>query len=392
MTDSELIKAFKEIDNAKEIYSLKKEQFENIEYDIVSKKGFLFFICIKENIQNDNWFNDIFNGYNILSKDLDPLYNQEEMDYYQNRIVKLGLILLDICEDYFVSDKINELEMSKRIDTIINIEEYILSAKIAKSLGITLNSTKENLGTFLSYFMSCYKQWCHIFPSELSHFKDFKKIFKINHPIEIPLGDVTFDKNIVANFFERCTILIINNRDTYSRLKNNESIDLDIIKRELINASYRVGFSSLMGNQELNSTAELLDKWIKLEEKFIEAIPHSSITNQSEQVLFKFKNNFDSTIETNVYTHFRTELIDKKYLSEKDFEKYLECAFQEQTPPKNKFTINNRPTDEKIRKIFYKFYKEIAGKPHGEQRKYATLLGEYFIGFDTQKVLDNFSK
>lgn len=392
MTDSELIKAFYESNTTEELYSLKKQQLENPEFHNVPKEGFLFFICIKENIQNDNWFNEILNGYINLCEGLDPLYNQKEKDYHENLILKLGLILLETCEDFFVSDNIHELEMSQRIDTIIDIHKYIISSKIAKSLGITLISTREYLGAFFSYFMTCYEKWCQIFPSELSHFKYFKDLFEIKYPIENYSQYIEFDKSVVANFFEKSTFLILKNQNTNSRLKNNELIDLDVIKHELTNAAYRIGLLALIDNQELNSTIEIVNKWIKLEEKFIEAIPHSPITNQSEQVFFKFKNNLDRTNETTIYNYFKSELIEKGHLSEKDLEQYLLNAFQEQKPPKSKFTINKRPTDEKIRKIFYKFYKEIADKSHAKQQEYARLLGEYFVGFDTQKVLDNFSK
>jgi hypothetical protein len=396
MTDSELIKAINEIDNSEEIYSLKKEQVENFGFDTVPKKGFLFFICIKENIENDSWFSDIFNGYNILCEDLDLdlLYNQKEKDYEKNCIIRLGLILLETCEDYFVSNKISELEMSERIDTIIDIQQYLLYARTAKLLGITLNSTKEDLGSFFSYFTSCYKKWLNLFPSELPYLKGFKNIFEIEFSNERLLEDVTFDKSMVDIFFKRITFLILSNRNILSSSKKGELIDLEETKRKLIFASYEIGLSSLGDNQDLNSTIELLNKWIKLEKEFIETTPPFPLINQSEEESFKFTNNFDrvNLNEFTIYEYFQTELVETDFLSQSDLDKYLIYAFQKQAEPEIKFTIYKDHNIEDIRKIFYYFYNVKAGRPYGQKRKYAGLLGKYFVGFDTQRVYNNFNR
>jgi hypothetical protein len=42
--------------------------------------------------------------------------------------------------------------------------------------------------------------------------------------------------------------------------------------------------------------------------------------------------------------------------------------------------------------VFYTYYKDLAGKPYGKQKKYAALLGNYFEGYNTETVSSNFSK
>jgi hypothetical protein len=43
-------------------------------------------------------------------------------------------------------------------------------------------------------------------------------------------------------------------------------------------------------------------------------------------------------------------------------------------------------------KVFYEYYKNVAGKPHKKQSQYAAILGDYFEGFNTQNVSTNFNK
>ena len=78
------------------------------------------------------------------------------------------------------------------------------------------------------------------------------------------------------------------------------------------------------------------------------------------------------------------------YLTKKDFKKYLVLAFQDNKPPKLKFTFSN-PHINNITGIFYDFYNETPDS-YGKQRKYAELLGEYFNDFNTDKVMNNFAK
>lgn len=396
MTDSELLKAIKEIDNAEEIYSLKKEQVENAGFDAFLKDGFLFFICIKENIENDNWFNDILNGYTILCEILYSLDNPKEKDFNQNSMLRLGLILVETCEDYFVSHKISESEMSERIDTVMDIQQYLLYVRIAKLLGITLNSTKEDLSSFFSYFMTCYQKWYQIFPSELSNFKGFKNVFKIECPIESPFEEVTFDKSLVDIFFKKITTLILSNKNSLIKFKNKELINVEAIKRELTLATYEIKFSGLNHYQELNTTIKLLNEWIKIEKDFIDEISSSLVVNPSEDESPSFKNNFDreNLDEFIILEYFQTKLVKSDLLSEPDLKKYLECAFEKQDPPKYKFAFSTvkKWNIEDIRRIFYEFYNEKAGRPYGKKREYANLLGQYFVKFDTDAVYNNFNK
>lgn len=105
---------------------------------------------------------------------------------------------------------------------------------------------------------------------------------------------------------------------------------------------------------------------------------------------FQFENNFDNTDPNDVYNHFYTKLVSTKKISESDLQEYLKTAFENKQIPEQRFTLNDIQKD-RARSVFYQYYK-IAGRPHGKQKVYAALLGEYFKSFDTENVSSNFSK
>lgn len=116
--------------------------------------------------------------------------------------------------------------------------------------------------------------------------------------------------------------------------------------------------------------------------------------NQTDEVTSFTKNNFDHVPPKKVYDYFKKELVDTGYLSLEDLEKYLIVAFQDKTVPAERFTItyNRSSTPTKIKKIFYKYYEKIAQDKHGKMKYYCGLLGEYFNGFNTDKISRNFNK
>jgi len=123
---------------------------------------------------------------------------------------------------------------------------------------------------------------------------------------------------------------------------------------------------------------------------FIQTESNKGLSDDIPKLPFNFKNNFDHVEEIKIYQYFKEQLVDKNYLSSDNLEKYILMAFQNNEIPNIKFSFSNSNI-ERIRTIFYKYFKDIAGKPHGKKTKYAELLGEYFIGFTTQKVSNNFA-
>jgi len=123
-----------------------------------------------------------------------------------------------------------------------------------------------------------------------------------------------------------------------------------------------------------------------------EALPPQQTETKTEQETLTFTNNFDRITPTEIYKHFKAGLVEKGYLTEQELNEYLKAAFELKKIPETLFKIKDAPTKKKVMKVFYEYYKNIAGKPHKKQSQYAALLGEYFEGFNTQNVSTNFNK
>lgn len=111
-----------------------------------------------------------------------------------------------------------------------------------------------------------------------------------------------------------------------------------------------------------------------------------------KKIVEEIQNNFDSVNIEVVYAHFKAGLVNKRYLTDQELIKFLKTAFEQRKSPERRFKITNAPTKQKIIHIFYNYYKEVASKPHGKQRQYSALLGDYFEGYTTENVRTNFSK
>lgn len=106
-----------------------------------------------------------------------------------------------------------------------------------------------------------------------------------------------------------------------------------------------------------------------------------------------FINNFDNVESSKVYNHFMNGLVIKGHLSEIELNAYLKLAFESVTIPKTLFDLKNT-TNSKMRiyALFYSYYVNLAGKPHGNQHKYVALLGNYFKGYKNELITSNWSK
>lgn len=121
---------------------------------------------------------------------------------------------------------------------------------------------------------------------------------------------------------------------------------------------------------------------------------NSNLLTKSENPkdIFNIQNNFDGVNIIDIYNHFKTGLVDKNFLSDSELIDYLNQAFEQNSNPKTRFKIKNAKTKQIVIHVFYEYYKNVACKPHGKQKKYAALLGEYFEGYNTNNVSSNFNK
>jgi hypothetical protein len=121
-------------------------------------------------------------------------------------------------------------------------------------------------------------------------------------------------------------------------------------------------------------------------------LPTQQTETKAEQEKPIFTNNFDKIPPTQIFLHFKAGLVEKQYLTEQELNEYLKVAFELKTIPEIRFKIKDAPKKATIEAVFYNYYKNIAGKIHGKQYQYASLLGNYFEGYKTKTVSSNFSK
>ena len=153
---------------------------------------------------------------------------------------------------------------------------------------------------------------------------------------------------------------------------NIEAVNLGMTANRKLTLPMEVLISSK--NQQLNNDEDLLSQQLDNSKSFC------------------FINNFDHVQNERVLSYFKTELVDRNYLTLEVLHKYLIIAFEEKTAPVEKFVINGKFTIGIIRNIFYRYYADIAQDKHGLKNNYCELLGEYFNGFDTDKIKRNFNK
>lgn len=104
-------------------------------------------------------------------------------------------------------------------------------------------------------------------------------------------------------------------------------------------------------------------------------------TTTDEPTEYEFKNEFDNIPEKDVYRFFKEKLVDNGYMNLKNLNEYLKFSFELGNYPDKMFCLKyNHKKD--VMRIFYDYYKEVAGKPHGKQESYFNLLVKYFKGFE----------
>jgi hypothetical protein len=81
--------------------------------------------------------------------------------------------------------------------------------------------------------------------------------------------------------------------------------------------------------------------------------------NDNQNIEFHFKNEFDNVNYLEVHNYFKSELVDKNYLSLETLEKYLLLSFEKKEIPQEKFIFKKNKTLKNIRIIFYNYYRGV---------------------------------
>lgn len=195
----------------------------------------------------------------------------------------------------------------------------------------------------------------------------------------------------------------------YYKKQSVDNDEINFIETEMLLISESIRLIIEYQKSELEEKEEIdLNKWLTerylssynkiilfLEKRKLELEGVSTLIepiNSLENSEFKFTNNFDNVPESKILEYFTEKLVETKYISENDLNLFLILAFDKMEIPKQKISFVRFNTQRGIIKIFYYYYKTIAGKPHGKQERYIKLLSDYFISFNYEKIKTNFSK
>lgn len=374
-------------DNHKKLLSqswYNKSNYEEVINKIVNQLSYTEH-CIEENINKQDWYYAITDyiqwNYSSFGQLPNGFGSPVGLDKYLNVLKQ------------FIENTTNEIPKDKRQQLIEFIDNYY-------------NPT-ETVKTDLNVLYSTYKKWIKIFPFEISFFTHLKPQFEKQLPFIKGKPEVNrytgiakvrmHTKSSLIDALLKLTNSLITQINSHSLYKKGLLTEPQKIKLELVlnerKLKLKQGYVNNSENEETRYR-KILKEWFADEKEFINEITPllENVPPQPIKTIFKFDNNFDTVNTENIFNHFKTGLFESKMLTEKELESYLKAAFENKQKPKILLSIKNAVSKDKVMKVFYEYYKDIAGKPHGKQKEYAGLLGNYFQGYKTSTVSSNFSK
>lgn len=181
-------------------------------------------------------------------------------------------------------------------------------------------------------------------------------------------------------------------------LKEDETLDIDrmVIALKKVKHQLLYTFFIILKAKILKfEIANIRSKSIEIntgKEKSSEIANNNLIPSEAgiDPLSKNFTNNFDEVDVKTLTSYFKDKLVTPGYLNENELYQYLTLAFDKLEIPKHKFHFQKIKTKGKIHKIFYDYYKTIAQKPYGKKLSYIKLLGNYFEGYNNEKLENNF--
>ncbi|MEP3209548.1 MAG: hypothetical protein ABJN95_10185 [Maribacter sp.] len=213
------------------------------------------------------------------------------------------------------------------------------------------------------------------------------KIYKKFHPFSVKKD---FILHIFGHVLSDLNEFILSEFTSVKILSNNDTIKF--YYRFDPNTKRHLRFYALPSNKAINYYKQYFRRVIELIENVDFDSQKVNPSKQDSEVTFEFTNNFDTTNREDVYEHFHNGLVKSKMLTPLELHNYLKAAFELNQTPETLFQIKNAPTKNDVMSVFYLYYKDVSGKPYGKQKAYAGLLGNYFMGYNTDTISTNFSK
>ncbi len=378
--------------NLKTLSYFNKQDFVRLA-DSIALKGIYARQHITNNLDKEDWYLDITNylEYTIHSFGSFPEGFGEPFLF--------AAFLHDLLD--FLNSNINTFPKQKIQKLIEFVTGYTTTKNVSK--------------TDFNVLMSTYEKWLKIFPFELSFFKGAKEYFIQNIPIlkskpvynpylNISKAELQDKESLIKVLIERTNYLLthINSFVLHEKglINDPDSIKLEFVIKER-KMKLEQGYVNLV-KDEGEKYRKIIKEWFEDEKKFIDEIKPLLKNLESQKTQTKYdpppdkissiKNNFDRVSILEVFNHFKKGLIDKGFISEKELIEYIKQAFDKKIAPEILFRFTDVHSKQKVIKVFYDYYKNVAGKPHRQQTKYVELLSNYFEGYITQNVKTNFNK
>lgn len=308
---------------------------------------------------------------------------------------KLNEKLSDSDTDYFMVD-LSRLRIWKTFDQL-NIAQDVLN-----------NFKKIDIEPPV-FVKNCYKEiekrslYIDYLIDKKKYEFNKKEISEFNSSLEKELSEYSYDEESKQNYLKDKFQNIVNAIKEYEAMVLNEygyyihsfyDTTKFIATKEELNEFF---FHAEMEKENINefyTIHKLLTNYIKAKNQLQQL--RKRLSNTGETLPFDtIINNFDGIPINIVHGHFKKYLVDNGHLTEKELFEYLNAAFQEKTSPRQLFKMRNKHNVGEIKAYFYSYYHDIASQEkstHGKGKDYASLLGEYFYGFNTNEVYSNWQK
>lgn len=202
------------------------------------------------------------------------------------------------------------------------------------------------------------------------------------------LAKVEICSSLLTKYQQRCISIVEKTREVCRKTNTTKEEEIETFKACIRQAATK------FVEPDRSFIIDLYEKEIAILNGTFDSIylgyPKKILHQEIEE--FRFTNNFDSVDSKTVYNHFYNGLVKSKMLTKIELDTYLTTAFEKTEVPKVLLSVKSNPSKEKVMKVFYTYYTDIAGKPYRESTKYASLLGNYFRNFKTPTITTNWSK
>ena len=339
-----------------------------------------------QELEKEVSFFDISEGKEVTDDIADQWYNEsitrDHYWYYKEYQIFLKERLTEL-------EKIKAIEKGKKINININkeLEDFeIFNKNLKEEITALFNQSVSKNEALNTYYKDYLPKYLTRINEIISHTEQMQNEFKLYYP---ELESDLVKLNAITSKFKKSVL-----NDLEITLNTVLKIDYERLLFEYLNITNKLETDLKIEGKKISDFFGLFYNrmlHIKLNPK-PQQTKNLAISDTSTIKKNSFENKFDRVKESEIIAYFTENLVDKKYITDEVLNKYLKQAFELKTPPTQRFSFEKLITQAKIRKVFYEYFKITAGKPNGQKREYVKLLGEYFNGFDTEKLMTNFSK